>query len=216
MRKLTVVLGAVALLAVATPAWAHEEINPRTFPTGKPTFFTLTAANEQKVDLTKVTLTAPSGVAFGETTKEPPGWTVTKADDQITWSGAVKPDQFESWGYEIDSADQPGTLKYKVTLGFADGKSDDVEVDVTAIGGTATTEPASAPGTTAAGGGSEATTPVTVKKSNGGNKANVALGLGAGALVLSVIALALAARKRGGPGGSSGPAAAATGERQDW
>jgi len=191
MRRVLVLLGVVALLGAAAPAWAHEEINPKTFPTGKPTFFTLSAANEEKVDLTKVTLTAPTDVAFGSTTKEPPSWAVNKSDTQITWTGgAVKPDEFENWGYEIEGADQPGTLKYKVTLGFADGKSDDVEVDVTAVSGSA------ANGT------------VTVKKSGGGGKANVALGLGAGAVALSLVALAFGAGRRRAP--------ASSGERQDW
>ncbi|MCU1448088.1 MAG: hypothetical protein JWP02_258, partial [Acidimicrobiales bacterium] len=101
MRKTIVVLAAVAaVMAVATPAWAHEEINPKQFPTGQPTFFMLSAANEQTADLTKVTLTAPKGVAFGATTHEPQGWTVNRTDAVITWNGgAVKPDTFEQWGY---------------------------------------------------------------------------------------------------------------------
>ncbi|HEV7535181.1 MAG TPA: hypothetical protein VGP90_06070, partial [Acidimicrobiia bacterium] len=132
---LVVAVGAmVAVVVPAGAASAHEEINPKTFPTGQPTFFTLTAANEASANLVKIVLHAPPGLAFGETTRTPGGWTVARTDDTITWTGgAVKPDTFEMWGYEIEGADQPGTLPYKVTLAFADGKTDDVEVDVSAV-----------------------------------------------------------------------------------
>jgi uncharacterized protein YcnI len=204
VRKAVVFLAVLAaVLAAAVPAFAHEEINPKQFPTGQPTFFTLSAANEQKADLTKITITAPKGVNFGATTHEAQGWTVDRADTLITWSGgAVKPDHFEQWGYEIDSADQPGTLTYKVTLGFADGKSDDVNVQTTAVAGSGTT---ATPATTAA-------------KSGAGNsarsRANIAIGLGAVALVAALIALGLAARKRGN--GTAALATAGGGQKQDW
>ena len=220
MRKTVVFLVAVAaVLGVAAPAFAHEEINPKQFPTGTPTFFTLSAANEEKVDLTKITITAPKGVNFGATTRSPAGWTVDASDTVITWTGgAVKPDNFDQWGYEIDSADQPGTLTYKVTLGFADGKSDDVNVQTTAVApGTATTVAGGGAATTAVT--SAGTTATTEAKSNSGSaartRANIALALGAVALVAAIIALVLAGRKRGGTG-TAAPAAAGGGEKQDW
>ena len=192
MRKTVVFLvGAAAVLGMAAPAFAHEEINPKQFPTGTPTFFTLSAANEKKLDLTKVSIAAPNGVNFGSTTRSPTGWTVNAGDTQITWTGgAVKPDDFDQWGYEIEGADQPGTLTYKVTLGFSDGSSDDVNVQTTAVapGTTATTEAKS-------GGGSAART-----------RANIALALGAVALVAAVVALVSGRRRTGTP----------VGEKQDW
>jgi uncharacterized protein YcnI len=220
VRKSIVFLAVLAaVLAAAVPAFAHEEINPKQFPTGQPTFFTLTAANEQKANLVKVTLTSPKGVSFGATTHEPQGWTVNRTDSVITWSGgAVKPDEFEQWGYEIDSADQPGTLTYKATLGYADGKSDDVNVQTTAVAaGTipTTAAPAGGPVTTAAAGGTTAT---TAAKSGAGSsarsRANIALGLGVVALVASLVALGLAARKRGN--GSVAQPSAGGGQKQDW
>ncbi len=74
-------LAAAFVAGLAGPAQAHEEINPKTFPTGQPTFFKLTAANEQKVNLVKIVLHAPAGTPFGATTHSPPGWTVTATDD---------------------------------------------------------------------------------------------------------------------------------------
>ena len=207
MKRLVMTLVVLTSVVAASPAWAHEEINPKSFPTGTPTFFTLSAANEEKVDLTKVTLTAPSGVNFGATTKEPPGWTVNKTDTVLTWTGgAVKPDNFDQWGYEIDSADQPGNLTYKVTLGFADGKTDDVNVVVTAVaGGTTATTAAGAPVTT--------TPAKAIKKDEG--RANLALGLAIAALVLALLAGGLALRRRSGAVPASA-SATGSGEKQDW
>jgi hypothetical protein len=220
MSKPVVFLAAVAaLLALAVPAWAHEEINPKQFPTGQPTFFSLNAANEKQADLTKITFTSPPNVKFGATTHEPPGWTVNRTDSVITWTGGtVKPDHFDQWGYEIDSADQPGTLSYKVALSYSDGKTDNVNVQTTAVapGTPQTTVATPAPGavTTEA-----TTTPATeaTKSSNASgarSRANIALGLGAVALVASLVALSLAARKRGDGAGAA--TAGGEGQKQDW
>lgn len=219
----TVVASAVS--GLAAPAFAHEEINPKTFPTGQPTFFTLTAANEEKADLVKIVLNAPAGVAFGETTRSPAGWSVNRTDTTITWTGgAVKPDTFDTWGYEIDSADQPGTLAYKVTLAFADGKTDDVEVDVTATAPGATgatgatgTPTSSATVTTGAAAPSTAqsgTTGGTSSKSGSDGTAKAALALAIVALLVAAGALVAGARPRSPkpPAGGGGAAGAA----QDW
>jgi hypothetical protein len=211
---------AAAVSGLAAPAFAHEEINPKTFPTGQPTFFTLTAANEEKADLVKIVLNAPAGVAFGETTRSPAGWSVNRTDSTITWTGgAVKPDTFETWGYEIDTADQPGTLAYKVTLGFADGKTDDVEVDVTATapGATgATPTSSSATVTTGAAAPSTAQSGSTNTGSGGGGSdgtAKAALALAIVALLVAAGALAAGARQRSPKSPAGGGAGGAA---QDW
>jgi hypothetical protein len=211
---------AAAVSGLAAPAFAHEEINPKTFPTGQPTFFTLTAANEEKADLVKIVLNAPAGAAFGETTRSPAGWSVNRTDSTITWTGgAVKPDTFETWGYEIDSADQPGTLAYKVTLGFADGKTDDVEVDVTATapGATgATPTSSSATVTTGAAAPSTAQSGSTNTGSGGGGSdgtAKAALALAIVALLVAAGALAAGARQRSPKSPAGGGAGGAA---QDW
>src|ERR1044071_8924419 len=86
-------LAALGVIATAAPALAHEEINPKTFPTGQPTFLTLTAANEATADLIKIVLRAPAGLGFGEATRSPAGWSAASTDDTITWTGgAVKHD----------------------------------------------------------------------------------------------------------------------------
>jgi hypothetical protein len=197
MRRIVAALSVIAavLMLAAGPALAHEEINPSVVPTGKPTFFTLDAANEKTVGLTKITLTAPEGLDFGEATKSPPGWTADRTGTVITWTGGpVAPHQFDQWGFEIEGADQPGTLTYKVGLGFADGSSDDVDVAITATSGAA--------GAGAAAGGSSSSS-----SGDSDTNANVAFVVGILALVVALVALMLAVRTKG-----SAPAPAG----KDW
>jgi len=184
VRRLLVVLVTALVVVWPAAAFAHEEITPNVIATGKPTFFMLSAANEKKVDLVSITLKAPDGVPFGETTKEPPGWKVDKSEDSITWSGGtVKPDAFESWGFEIEGADQPGTLSYNATLKFADGTSDDVKINVTAQ--------------SAADGGVVSAKTV----SNAKSRANTATLLAWVALAAAIVAMLLAVLGRRGSSG---------------
>jgi hypothetical protein len=222
---------AVAILASAGPASAHEEINPKTFPTGQATFLTLTVANEASVDLVRVALRGPAGVAFGEATRSPAGWSAASSHDTITWTGgAVKPHTFESWGFEIEGADQPATLSYKVALGYAGGKTDDHEVEVTAAApgaGGAGTVASSATTSTSPATDTPATSPTTAAASPAGSEggADGDSGTATAAFIISIVALVLASgalvagvRRRGGgsapnrtTGGGTG-----TGAAQDW
>jgi hypothetical protein len=217
----SVVATLVAVAGVAAPAFAHEEINPKTFPTGQPTFFTLSAANEETANLVKIVLHAPAGLAFGSTNRTPTGWSVTRTDDTVTWTGgAVKPDTFDTWGYEIEGADQPGTLAYKITLSFADGKSDDVEVDVNAVA-PAATGAGGAPGAAATTVTTGATSPTTEddeaagggRSDSGSGTAKAALAVAIAALLVAAGALAVGSRRRG-PGATGGGGGA--GAAQDW
>jgi hypothetical protein len=210
------VVTVTASLGMAAPALAHEEISPRTFPTGQPTFLTLTAANEASVNLVRLVLHAPAGLAFGEATRSPAGWSVTGTDDTLTWTGgAVKPHTFETWGYEVEGADQPGTLAYTVTLGYADGKSDEVEVDVTAVA------PGAASPTTVTTAASTSPTAAAAAPADSDDDSDGASGTAKAALAVSIVALLAAAgalavsgRRRGsGPAGGGGGVAGAA---QDW
>jgi len=227
------VLSALAVagvvLSTAAPAFAHEEIEPATITIAAPHFLTLTAANEETVDLNSVAVAAPDGVPFGETSHSPSGWTVDAGEDAITWTGgAVAPDTFESWGFEIEGVDQPGTVTFAVTLGFADGSTEDVDVNVEAVavtGGPATTtsttsappttESSSAPSTTE--GAASTTSPSAEAAESDDEDSNglaiVGVAVGGLALILSIVALVAAGRSRrpavGGTAASAGPG-------QDW
>ena len=224
MRFRSSLLAAIATLAVAAtaaPAWAHEEINPKTFPSGQPTFLTLTAANEASADLVKIVLRAPAGLGFGEATRSPAGWSATSTDDTITWTGgAVKHDNFESWGFEIEGADQAGALTYKVTLGYAGGKTDDVDVEVT-VTAPGTSSPATTVTTGATATSSSPTTAAAAAPADSGSGSDGDSGTAKAALAVSIVALlvaagalAVGARRSGGnraSGGDTEPGAA-----QDW
>ena len=213
-----------AVLGLAGPASAHEEISPTTFPAGQATFLTLTVANEASVDLVRVGLRGPGGVVFGEATRSPAGWSAAVTDGTVTWTGgAVKPHTFENWGFEIGGADQPGTLTYRVTLGYAGGKTDEHEVEVTATapGSGAATSPVTTSTTTGT-----ATSATSAVAAPAGSEDNVDSDSGTAtvALVISIVALFLAVgaliagRRRGGPpapGRAPGEESAA-GAAQDW
>lgn len=215
-----------AVLASAAPASAHEEISPATFATGRATFLTLTVANESSVDLVKVALRAPSGVGFGEATRSPQGWAAAVTDDTVTWTGgAVKPHTFETWGFEIGGVDQPGTITYRVMLGYAGGRSDEHEVEVTATApgsaGTVSTTTTSitAPSETTATSAPAASAPDRSGSGSDGDSgiATAALVISLAALVLAVVALVAARRQSGGPAQNAASGGnAASGAAQDW
>ena len=202
MRRLLAMTAiAVAVVAGAAPAWAHEEISPTSIQVGKPVFLAVRAANEKRVDLTKLTLTAPAGVDLGSSTRDPAGWTAAHTDTTNTWTGgAVKPGRFEEWGFEVEGADQPGTLTWKVTLGYSDGSTEDASVVVTATSGGSAT-------------GGEAGDDDAASTDGGSGKANVAIGLSAVALLGAVAAFAAGRRKS--PAATTNPAPPAGGG-QDW
>ncbi|MEW6477771.1 MAG: hypothetical protein AB1679_36460 [Actinomycetota bacterium] len=226
--RCTRVVAVVAALAALTagPALAHEEITPNTIPVGRAAFLTLTAANESSADLVRIVLRAPAGVSLGAATRSPAGWSASRSGDSVTWTGgALKPQAFESWGFEVEGPDQPGTLAFTVTLGYAGGRTDEHEVEITAA---APGAGASAPVTTATSATTTSTSPAAAGEDSGeaqadsGGGSGEASGTAKAALAISIVALLVAAgalaaasRRRGGPGpagGSESTAAAA----QDW
>jgi hypothetical protein len=220
-------LAVVAVAMMAAPAFAHEEITPKTIPTGQPAFLALTAANESSSDLGKIVLKAPANLRLGEATRSPAGWSAAASADTVTWTGgALRPGTFETFGFEIEGPDQPGTLTFTVTSTNAAGRTDEHEVEVTAAavgtgGGstpatvaTATSVTTAAPTspTTAAAGDSAGDSDDDSDGASG--TAKTALALSVVALVLAVGSLAMGARGRRGTGP---PGAGSTaGAAQDW
>jgi len=217
---LVAAIGALAVLAPAAPALAHEEISPNTLTVGQPAYVTLTVANEKDVKLVKIQLEAPKTVEFGTLLEGKDGWATTRSSFRMTWDGTVKPDSFESFRYEIEGPDQPGTLTYKVTLSYADGTSEEHEVDVTAVaagagtGTSATTvttgaTPTSAPPTTAAAPADSGS-----RSDGDSGTAKAALAVSIVALLVAAGALAVGARRSGANRASGG--GAEPGAAQDW
>jgi uncharacterized protein YcnI len=189
MKKVLFLLAAAAVLAIATPASAHEEINPATITIGAPHFLVLTAANEKSVDLTSIKIEAPDGAGLGETAHSPAGWTADHTQTTITWTGGTVPSAgIESWEFETEGVDQPGTITYKVTLGYADGTSDPVDVPIKAVVATAATK----------------------KSKSGGNTTKLVAVVALGAALVALAIAVLAYR-----GGRHGPRRAGSGG-QNW
>jgi hypothetical protein len=213
MNKSIAVAAGLLALVVATPAGAHEEISPASVPFGKPAYLILSAANEKRVDLNRVSIAAPSGGEFGHATRDPAGWTVSLTHTAVTWSGgAVRPGRFEQFGFDIEGFRQPGTFTYRVTLGYSDGSSNEVEVAVTAAPEGGSTATATVAPTTVAAPPQPAVTGGEDESSDG--LATVALGVGIVALVVAVVAV-LQARKMGHPPAERRATAAAS-AGQDW
>ncbi|MGH9190693.1 MAG: hypothetical protein ACRD0Q_11815 [Acidimicrobiales bacterium] len=215
---LVLVATGIGLVGWSLPASAHEEVSPSTFPVGRPTFLTVSVANERSVDLTRVTLTAPAGLPFGEGTRQPPGWAATATEEAVTWSGGkVAPHAFEQWGFEIEGADQPGPVRYKVTIGFADGSTEAAEVEVTAVAaGSASTPTTVSAGTVPASTAPSVTpTPPTPADESDDGGGGPALTFSLVALVLSIVAMGLARRRPASPSVAGG-AEAPKSPGQDW
>jgi uncharacterized protein YcnI len=216
---LVAAIGAIAVLAAAAPALAHEEISPNTLTVGQPAYVSLTVANEKDVKLVKIQLEAPKTVEFGTLLEGKDGWATTRSSFRMTWDGTVKPENFESFRYEIEGPDQAGTLTYKITLSYADGTSEEHEVDVTAVAAGAGTGTSATTVTTATPTSGPPTTAAAPADSGSGSDgdsgtAKAALAVSIVALLVAAGALAVGARRSGANRASGG--GAEPGAAQDW
>jgi uncharacterized protein YcnI len=218
--SLAFAVATVVMVLPAAPARAHEEISPKTLTVGVPAYHSLTVANEKEVKLVKIRLDAPSGLEFGTALEGKDGWATTRSSGRMTWDGEVDSEEFETFRFEVEAPDQPGTLSYKVTLSFAGGLTEEHEVDVTVVAGSpATTGPNSTPNLTAETAPTTPTTAAAAPDDSGGDSgpAKAALAVSIVALLVAAGALAVARRPGGGPGANrasgSGPVAGAA---QDW
>lgn len=142
-----------------------------------------------------------------------------RAAGNLAWTagpqGGARAAHFDQWGFETDGADQPEPSPSKVSLSYADGKTDLVDVPVTVVA-------ALAPSTTAPGGSSAATTvssSPTIKstpptpagaprQAATKGRANTAIAVGAVGILLALTALGVAINRRT-------PAPEATADRAD-
>jgi hypothetical protein len=229
MRRLSVavVAGLAAVVLLAPPAGAHEELNPSVVVVGKPVFVYLSAANEGRNDIGSVAARVPAGLELGGVTREPAGWTAKREGAVVTWTGGpLSPGKFEEWGFELHGPDQPGSFTFKVTVRYADGDihESDVPLTVSAPGTAVTTSSGPASTTTTAmtvttapasgdgDGGSAASGAGDASAGGDEGRANLALAVGGLGAALAVAALVLGARRSGG---GLSPARAVA-EEQDW
>ena len=197
---------AATLVLTGGPAWAHEEIIPPTIPTGKANFVILQVANEARGEMSRLSLTAPENVNFGDATRQPAGWTAEKSEKVITWTGgALAPGAFDAWGVELEAVDQPGPLRFRVASSSGGGSPSTSTVEIAAVAPGTTPTTAAVVSVTTTGNARSMTTTDTAAAGttaggddSGSSRANLALVVGALALALALVALAAALRGRGG------------------
>lgn len=226
-RSVAFLAGLAALVLLAPPAAAHEELNPSVVVVGKPVFVYLSAANEGRNNIGSVAVTVPAGLELGGVTREPTGWTAKRDGAVVTWTGGpLAPGKFEQWGFELHGPDQPGSFTFKVTVRYADGDThgSDVPLTVSAAGAAVTSSSVPASTTTTAttvttapagGNGNGTSAGSGAGDDSGGDgsgRANLALAVGGLGTVLALVALALGTRRGGG---TPSPARAAD-QQQDW
>lgn len=205
---LAVAAGVVVATMVASPAWAHTEIEIDN-PVGGATNVTMSVTSEAEnpaAGIASVRMQLPAGISPAQVSllTGPAGWTLTTTSDGFTVAGAPLAKGTDAT-FAVKIARLPaagGVLFFKTLVTYTDGKVDHWIEEPTAANPTPQ-EPAPsvsvpAGATVAAPAPSvEATTPATTPaaaKSSGG--AGVAWLVGLGALVLVAAAAAVVAVRR--------------------
>jgi hypothetical protein len=124
------VAGVLAVLLLASPAWAHTEIEID-HPQGGATDVTMRVTSEAEnssAGIASVQMQLPAGISPAQVTlvSGPAGWTLTRTSDGFTVSGApltVKTDA----KFTVKLAQLPpagGVLVFKTLVTYTDGKVD--------------------------------------------------------------------------------------------
>jgi uncharacterized protein YcnI len=114
----------VAALALAPVAGAHLSINPSSVETGKLVDLTFAVPNEDDAyGVNHVTLGIP--VAFQlDDAEAKPGWTQSRTQQAITWSGGNIPKgQYATFSIRGTAPDKAETVLFNVLVGDRTGKS---------------------------------------------------------------------------------------------
>ena len=172
MKKLTVLLVAVAALAWAASASAHAIVSPEVSLSGHLQLYSLAVPTEKEgATTTKIVLTTPPGFSI-DSFVPAPGWTRTASGTTVTWHGGATPAGEDSLFQFLAEPSHTGTYTFMVQQTYANG----AVVDWT--GPESSDAPAPA---------------IEVKSSLGGGGSTtlvfVALALGAVGLVVAVVTL---------------------------
>ena len=137
---------AVALVVLATPAWAHVKITPDSAPKGSDAVLSFIAPNESTKDakVVKVVVHFPTDHPIADALTEPmAGWTaevatkhvttpiqtdsgpVNDAVDTVTWTaaagGGTPPDNFQEFSVSVGLPDDADTLAFPADQFYSDG-----------------------------------------------------------------------------------------------
>lgn len=118
------VISVCSALVFVPSAWAHLSVSPTRVGVGKSVDLTFGAPNEDDaLGVDHVTLTVPAGFDLDDAEAKP-GWTQSKTDGSITWSGGRIPQgEYATFGIRGTAPSTPGTITFKVLVGDRTGKS---------------------------------------------------------------------------------------------
>jgi uncharacterized protein YcnI len=209
-RFLVAVIGLIAFVAAAGPAFGHVQVSPNEVAPGDPVRFELLVPNERDASTVEVSLQMPKDV-LPFSFNDPPGWRrtlETRSDGSIEvvrWRGRLRSDGFADFSFLASTPEREGEISWKAIQKYDDGK------ETAWIGPPDSDEPAavtqviaSAPRQNAGGESSDegtagaTETSATPSGGDGGDDSNrdwIAIALGGAGLVLGAAALVVALRR---------------------
>jgi uncharacterized protein YcnI len=127
MSRLTLTVP-VALLVVASPAWAHVTVSPRESRPGVSERYTVRVPTEGKVSTVEVELEIPEGMTI--TPHAQMGWTHTlkRTGDRVTsivWAMEIKPGEFAEFVFMGRNPKTGTAIVWKAHQRHADGSTVD-------------------------------------------------------------------------------------------
>ena len=125
MRSLKTLLGAAVLVLVtAGPAAAHVSVQPPEASQGGYAKLAFRVPNEEEsANTIKVEVQIPADGKFRSVSTKPlPGWTVTKTDTTIAWSGGtIAPGEFQEFEISVGPLPAVDELVFKTVQTYDDG-----------------------------------------------------------------------------------------------
>jgi uncharacterized protein YcnI len=125
MRSLKTLLGAAVLVvATAGPAAAHVTVQPSEATQGGYAKLAFRVPNEEATaNTTKLEVQLPADAKFRSVATKPlPGWTVTRTDTTITWSGGtIAPGEFQEFEISVGPLPSVDQLVFKAVQTYDDG-----------------------------------------------------------------------------------------------
>jgi uncharacterized protein YcnI len=132
LRSIWACSAAVAALALAPAAGAGLSIDPSTVEAGKPVDLTFNVPNaDDAYGINHVTLGIPAEFQLDDAEAKP-GWTQSRTQQAITWSGGLIPKgQYASFSVRGTAPAQAETVLFNVLVGDRTGKSSTYRVPLT-------------------------------------------------------------------------------------
>ncbi|HEX2742126.1 MAG TPA: DUF1775 domain-containing protein [Rubrobacter sp.] len=111
-------LSLYAMLAVASPVWAHVVVSPEEVKAGDYATLTVSVPTEKELPTTQIRVEVPEGFLLSGV-QPVPGWEHTFEDDggvvtAVTFSGGeIHPREFQQFLVQAQAPDEPGEYPWK-------------------------------------------------------------------------------------------------------